>query len=151
MPAPGNLAPDFILTNQKLCDVSLADYAGKRKLLVIVPSVDAPICVASARRFNEKAGKLANTVALLISADLPFAQCRVCTTEQLHELEALSCFRSDFADLYGLKLIDGPLATLCARAVIIIDEQDRILYSELVTELGKEPDYDLALSVLQIP
>lgn len=149
LPAIGITAPDFTLVNEELHDIRLSDYVGKRKLLNIVPSLDTPICAASARKFNEKATHLPNTVVLLISADLPFAQCRFCTTEGLTHVIALSTFRSCFAEDYGVKIIDTLLMGLTARAIIIIDEYDKIVYSQLVPELAHEPDYETALTVLK--
>ncbi|NOT12077.1 MAG: thiol peroxidase [Methylococcaceae bacterium] len=148
LPSIGSHAPDFKLTNGKLEDVSLADFAGKRKILNIVPSLDTPVCAASARKFNEKAGQLDNTVVLVISADLPFAQCRFCELEGLHNVLPLSSFRSNFAETYGVKLIDSFLAGLTARAIVIIDENNQVQYTELVPELTNEPDYEKALSAL---
>jgi thiol peroxidase len=148
LPPTGIKAPDFTLVSGKLADVTLATYAGKRKILNIVPSLDTPVCAASTRKFNEKAGKLDNTVVLVISADLPFAQCRFCETEGLKNVMPLSCFRSSFAVDYGVKLTDTILAGLTARAVIIIDEHDMVIYSELVQELTHEPDYESALAAL---
>lgn len=148
LPVIGTLAPDFKLVNGKLKEVSLAAYAGKRKVLNIVPSLDTPTCAASARMFNQKAAGLANTVVLLVSADLPFAQCRFCTAEGLKNVHPLSTFRSSFADDYGVRLTDSLLSGLAARAVVVIDAQDRVIYTELVNELANEPDYDSVLRVL---
>ncbi len=148
LPVVGASAPDFLLTNAKLADVSLATYAGKRKVLNILPSLDTPTCATSTRVFNEKAGHLYNTVVLVISADLPFAQCRFCEVEGLKDVIPLSTFRSDFAAVYGVKLVDTFLAGLTARAVIIIDEHDKVIYTQLVDELANEPDYESALAVL---
>jgi thioredoxin-dependent peroxiredoxin len=148
LPPIGSKAPDFTLVSGKLADVTLATYAGKRKVLNIVPSLDTPVCAASTRKFNEKAGKLDNTVVLVISADLPFAQCRFCETEGLKNVIPLSSFRSSFAVDYGVKLTDTILAGLTARAVIIIDENDEIIYTQLVQELTQEPDYESALASL---
>lgn len=148
LPKVGDKAPDFILVSGKLKNVSLADYSGKRKVLNIVPSLDTPTCAMSTRKFNEKASKLANTVVLVISADLPFAQCRFCETEGLKDVIPLSTFRSSFAEDYGLKLTDTILAGLTARAIIVIDENDKVVYTQLVEELANEPDYDSALAVL---
>ncbi|MGZ8924196.1 MAG: thiol peroxidase [Methylosarcina sp.] len=148
LPSIGSKAPDFKLVSGKLADVTLATYAGKRKVLNIVPSLDTPVCAASTRKFNEKAGKLDNTVVLVISADLPFAQCRFCETEGLKNVIPLSTFRSGFADDYGVRLTDSILAGLTARAVVVIDEKDRIIYSQLVNELTHEPDYDSVLAAL---
>lgn len=148
LPKPGGKAPDFTLVSGKLADVTLATYSGKRKILNIVPSLDTPVCAASTRKFNEKAGKLDNTVVLVISADLPFAQCRFCETEGLKNVIPLSSFRSNFAVDYGVKLTDSILAGLTARAVVIIDENGKVMYSELVQELTDEPDYESALAAL---
>jgi len=148
LPQVGGHAPDFVLVNSKLKNVTLATFAGQRKVLNIVPSLDTPTCAASARRFNEKAAQLENTVVLLVSADLPFAQCRFCATEQLKDVVALSCFRSSFAEDYGVKLIDSILAGLTARAIVVIDGQDKVIYTQLVNELANEPDYEAVLAVL---
>ncbi|MDD2724650.1 MAG: thiol peroxidase [Methylovulum sp.] len=150
LPSIGSPAPDFKLVNGKLKDVGLAAYAGKRKLLNIVPSLDTPTCAASARLFNQKAASLANTVVLLVSADLPFAQCRFCTSEGLQHVIPLSTFRSSFADDYGVRLTDSILAGLTARAVVVIDAHDKVVYTELVAELANEPDYDSVLRVLAL-
>ena len=149
LPAVGSKAPDFSLVDGKLNDVSLATYAGKRKILNIVPSLDTPVCAASARAFNEKADRCHNAVLLMVSADLPFAQGRFCESEGLKEVFPLSTFRSNFADDYGVRLLDSMLAGLTARAVVIIDEQDHVIYTELVTEITHEPDYDAALEALK--
>ena len=148
LPAVGSKAPDFSLVNDKLVDVSLATYAGKKKVLNIVPSLDTPTCAISTRVFNEKASHWHNTVVLVISADLPFAQCRFCEVEGLKHVIPLSTFRSNFAEIYGVKLADSILAGLTARAVIIIDEQDNVVYTELVSELANEPNYESALATL---
>jgi Peroxiredoxin len=148
LPAVGSAAPDFLLTNAKLADVSLATYAGKRKVLNIVPSLDTPTCATSTRVFNEKASHLYNTVVLAVSADLPFAQCRFCEVEGLKDVIPVSTFRSDFAEVYGVKLVDTFLAGLTARAVVIIDEHDKVIYTELVHELAHEPNYESALAAL---
>jgi len=148
LPAVGSAAPDFLLTNGKLADVSLATYAGKRKVLNIVPSLDTPTCATSTRVFNEKATHLYNTVVLVVSADLPFAQCRFCEVEGLKDVIPVSTFRSDFADIYGVKLVDTFLAGLTARAIVIIDEHDKVIYTELVAELAHEPNYESALAAL---
>ncbi|MEI8207749.1 MAG: thiol peroxidase [Methylococcales bacterium] len=148
LPVVGSKAPDFSLVNSKLVDVNLASFAGKRKVLNIVPSLDTPTCATSTRIFNEKAAHLYNTVVLVISADLPFAQCRFCEVEGLKHVIALSTFRSDFADVYGVKLVNTFLAGLTARAIVIIDEHDTVSYTQLVEELAHEPDYESALAAL---
>lgn len=148
LPAVGSNAPDFKLTNRKMLDVNLSAYAGKRKVLNIVPSLDTPTCQASTRKFNEKAAHLHNTAVLVISADLPFAQARFCEIEGIKHVEALSTFRSGFAHDYGVELLDSILAGLTARAVLVIDENDRVIYTELVSEIADEPDYTTALAAL---
>jgi len=151
LPAVGGKAPDFKLVDGKLQEVSLTTYAGKKKILNIVPSLDTPVCAASARKFNEKAARLENTVVLMVSADLPFAQSRFCTTEGLKDVIPLSTFRSSFARDYGVDIVDSILAGLTTRAVVIIDENDNVIYTELVGEVTEEPDYDSALAVLKAP
>ncbi|MGZ8136259.1 MAG: thiol peroxidase [Methylococcaceae bacterium] len=146
LPAIGGKAPDFTLVSGQLTDVTLATYAGKKKILNIVPSLDTPTCAASTLRFNEKAAHLHNTVVLVISADLPFAQCRFCNNEGLKHVITLSTFRSSFAEDYGVKLVDSILAGLTARAIVVIDENDQVIYTELVSELAHEPDYESALA-----
>jgi thiol peroxidase len=148
LPTIGSKAPDFTLVNGKLADVTLATYAGKKKVLNIVPSLDTPTCAMSTRKFNEKTSKLDNTVVLVVSADLPFAQCRFCETEGLTDVIPLSTFRSSFSGDYGVTLTDTILAGLTARAIIIIGEDDKVIYTQLVDELANEPDYDSALAAL---
>lgn len=148
-PKVGDNAPPFTLTNQGLEEVKLDAWAGKRKILNIVPSIDTGVCAASARKFNEKASSLDNTVVLIISADLPFAAGRFCGAEGLKDVATLSTFRNySFQQDYGVALQDGPLAGLCARAVVVLDENDKVLHSELVNEIKNEPDYGAALKVL---
>ncbi len=148
LPVIGSKAPDFSLVNSKLMDVNLASFAGKRKVLNIVPSLDTPTCATSTRIFNEKASHLYNTVVLVVSADLPFAQCRFCEVEGLKHVLALSTFRSDFAEVYGVRLVNTFLAGLTARAIVVIDEHDTVIYTQLVDELANEPDYEGALAAL---
>ncbi len=148
LPSLGSKAPDFNLVNNKLQDVTLASYAGKKKILNILPSLDTPTCAASTRKFNQKAASLDNTVVLVISADLPFAQSRFCEIEGIKHVVPLSTFRSRFAYDYGVMLTDSILAGLTARSVIIIDEHDNVIYSELVTEIAHEPNYEKALAAL---
>ena len=146
LPAVGAKAPDFKLTGGDLKDVTLADYRGKRKVLNIVPSLDTSVCATSTRKFNERAGKLANTVVLVVSADLPFASKRFCTTEGLQNVVPLSLMRDkNFAKDYGILIQDGPLQGICARAVVVLDENDKVVHRQLVPEIGQEPDYDAAL------
>jgi thiol peroxidase len=148
LPQIGAKAPDLRgLVNGELKDVTLASYAGKRKILNIVPSLDTPTCATSTRKFNEKAGALPNTVVLVVSSDLPFAAKRFCTTEGLQNVVPLSLMRSrEFGKDYGVLLTDGPLAGITARAVVVLDEQDRVVHRELVPEIAQEPNYDAALT-----
>lgn len=149
LPAKGSNAPDFKLVKGDLSEVSLAHYAGKRKILNIFPSVDTGTCAMSVRKFNEQGAKLSDTAVLNISADLPFAQARFCGAEGIKNAEALSSFRSSFATDYGLKLTDGPLAGLCSRAVVILDKDNKVLYTEQVGEIAQEPNYEAALAALR--
>lgn len=151
LPASGQAAPDFTLANASRTLVSLADFAGKRKLLNIFPSIDTPTCAASVRAFNQRASALGNTVVLCISADLPFAQSRFCGAEGLTNVVTLSTFRdtAKFARDYGVQILDGSLAGLTARAVVVLDENDKVLHSELVGEIANEPDYEAALAALK--
>jgi thioredoxin-dependent peroxiredoxin len=148
LPAVGVRAPELRgLVNAELQNVSLASYQGKRKILNIVPSLDTSVCATSTRKFNERAGGLANTVVLVVSSDLPFAAKRFCTTEGLAKVVTLSLMRSrDFAKDYGVLLTDGPLAGITARAVIVLDADNKVVYRQLVPEIGQEPDYDAALA-----
>jgi thiol peroxidase len=149
-PAVGSKAPDFKLVDGDLKDQTLASYQGKKKVLNIVPSLDTPTCATSTRKFNEKASALPNTTVLVISSDLPFAQKRFCTTEGLKNVVPLSLMRSrDFAKSYGVLITDGPLAGICARAVVVIDENDKVIHRQLVPEIAQEPDYDAALGALK--
>jgi thiol peroxidase len=149
LPAVGSPAPDFKLVDKDLADKSLADFAGKTKLLNIVPSLDTPVCATSTKRFNEAMAGKENAVALVISADLPFAMGRFCGAEGIENVVALSMMRSrNFAKNYGVLIEDGPLAGITARAVVVIDADDRVLYTQLVPEITQEPDYDTALAHL---
>jgi len=146
LPAVGAKAPAFKLTTGELKDVGLEEYKGKKKILNIVPSLDTPTCATSTRRFNQEAGALANTVVLVVSADLPFAAKRFCATEGLQNVVPLTMMRDkEFAKAYGVLLQDGPLAGLTARAVVVIDENDKVIYNQLVGEIANEPDYAAAL------
>jgi thiol peroxidase len=140
-------APDFRLTKTDLSDVSLADYGGKKIILNIFPSIDTPVCASSTRRFNEEASGMENTVVLCVSADLPFALDRFCGAEGLNNVIPLSVFRSpDFGKYYGVTIANGPLAGLLSRAVILIDSEGNITYTEQVPEIADEPDYTSALT-----
>ena len=150
LPAVGDTAPELRLAASDLRDTTLADFSGRRKILNIVPSLDTPVCATSARFFNDRASRMNNTVVLVISADLPFAQGRFCATEGLKNVVTLSMMRSkDFARDYGVLLIDGPLAGIAARAVVVLDENDKVLHSQLVDEITKEPDYEAAIAALR--
>ncbi len=149
-PAVGQTAPAFTLVDKDLKDISLKDFAGKRKVLNIVPSLDTAVCATSTRKFNEAASKLDNTVVLVISADLPFAMNRFCVAEGLNNVTTLSLMRGrDFMRNYGVKIADSALAGLTARAVLVLDEHDRLLHAELVDDITHEPNYDAALAVLK--
>ena len=146
-PKVGEAAPAFSLVNGKLEDVTLASFAGKKKILNIVPSLDTPVCATSTRKFNEEAGTLPNTVVLVISADLPFAAGRFCETEGLKNVVTLSTMRGrEFMKSYGVEIVDGPLAGITARAVVVIDAGDKVAYTELVPEIKQEPNYAAALA-----
>lgn len=148
-PQQGDVVADFTLVNSDLEDVSLSDFDGKRKVLNIFPSIDTGVCATSVRVFNEKATSLDNTVVLCISADLPFAQARFCGAEGIENAKVLSTFRSrDTHEALGVNIVSGPLAGLASRAVIVLDENNKVLHSQLVPEIKQEPDYDAALAVL---
>ncbi|PLY14420.1 MAG: thiol peroxidase [Sedimenticola sp.] len=149
LPAVGSSAPDFSLVNGELADVSLANYAGKKKLLNIVPSLDTPVCATSTQKFNAAIADKADAVALVISADLPFAQGRFCGAEGIENVISLSMMRNrNFAKDYGVLITDGPLAGLTGRAVVVLDADNKVVYTQLVPEIAQEPDYDAALAAL---
>lgn len=149
-PAAGQQAPAFSLVGKDLADVTLASFAGKRKVLNIFPSIDTPTCATSVRKFNQRASDLPNTVVLCISADLPFAQSRFCGAEGLANVVTLSTMRGRaFLDDYGVAIASGPLVGVAARAVVVLDEKDRVLHAELVPEIKNEPNYDAALAALK--
>ena len=150
LPAVGKKAPEFGAVKRDLSVAHLSDFAGKRVVLNIFPSLDTPVCAASVRRFNKEAGSLDNTVVLCISKDLPFAQSRFCTTEGLEGVVALSTFNDNsFDEGYGLLLAEGGLKGLYARTVIVLDEKGKIIYEELVSELKTEPNYEAAINSLK--
>ena len=149
LPAVGSDAPAVALVDGQLNTVSLANYSGRKKLLNIVPSLDTPTCATSTKKFNEHASSHADTVILVISADLPFAMGRFCGAEGSENVVPLSMMRSrNFAMDYGVLMTDGPLAGITARAVVVLDENDRVVYTELVPEIADEPNYDAALAAL---
>lgn len=147
LPAPGTDAPDFILTKGDLSNVSLADFAGKTKVISIVPSLDTPVCQTSTKRFNSEAASLENTVVLCVSRDLPFAMARFCEAEGIENCIPLSEMRNhEFGASYGIDITDGPLAGILARGIVVLDGDNKVLHSELVPEIAQEPDYDAALA-----
>ena len=149
LPKIGDTAEGFRLVNDQLKDVSLHDFAGKKKVLNIFPSIDTPTCATSVRKFNERASKLHDAVVLCISTDLPFAQKRFCGAEGLSNVISLSLMRGrNFAKDYGVMIETGPLAGLTARAVVVLDAANRVLHVELVKEIADEPDYEAALKAL---
>lgn len=147
LPAVGTKAPDFRLTTGELSDVTLASYAGKVRILNIVPSLDTGVCAASAKRFEKETGALKDTVILTVSADLPFAMGRFCQAEGITHVVPLSMMRDrSFAKDYGVEITDGPLAGISARAVVVVDKTGKVTYTELVPEIAQEPDYTKALA-----
>ena len=146
-PKVGSKANDFVLVKGDLSDLKLSDYKGKNVILNIFPSIDTGVCATSVRKFNKEAANLKNTVVLAVSADLPFASGRFCTTEGIENVIPASVFRNaDFAKEYGLLMVDGPLKGLLARCVIIVNPEGNISYTELVPEIGQEPDYQTAIN-----
>mgnify|MGYP006077766329 CR=1 FL=1 len=148
LPKVGAMAPDFKLTKLDLSDANLSSFTGKKKLLNIFPSIDTGTCAMSVRHFNKDAASAKNTVVINISADLPFAQKRFCGAEGITNAETLSSFRSTFAKDYGLQIQDGPMAGLCSRAVVVLDENNKVLYTEQVADIVNEPNYEAALKSL---
>lgn len=149
LPAVGSKAPDFKLVKQDLSETSLGDYKGKRVVLNIFPSLDTATCAASVRAFNKSAAELDNTIVLCISADLPFAAGRFCVAEGIDNVITASNFRDrDFGKSYGVDFETGPLVGLLARSVVVVDENGKVVYTELVSETVNEPDYEAALAVL---
>ncbi len=149
LPEVGSTAPDFTLAGPDLSEISLSQFAGKRVVLNIFPSLDTEVCARSVRRFNEEASKLADTVVVCVSMDLPFAMGRFCTANGIKDVLVGSAFRSPaFGQKYGVELVDGPLKGLLTRAVIIVDENGKVVFRDLVEDITNEPDYDAALKVL---
>ena len=149
LPVAGAKAPDFKLTSGTLADVSLKDFAGKRKVMNIYPSIDTPTCATSTRKFNEAAGNLPNTVVLCVSGDLPFAAKRFCELEGLKNVAHLSTFRHpEFLKEWGVGFAEGPMVGLTVRAVVVLDESDKVIHAEMVPEIAQEPNYDAALKSL---
>jgi thiol peroxidase len=149
LPAVGEQASDFLLTKTDLSDVSLKDFTGKKVVLNIFPSVDTPVCSTAVRKFNGEINSFANSVVLCISRDLPFALERFCGAEGLANVIPLSELRSlDFGESYGVRIIDGPLAGLLARAIVVLDETGKVVYTQLVPEIVQEPDYQSVFDIL---
>lgn len=146
LPDVGVRAKDFNLVASDLSEKKLSDYAGKKVILNIFPSIDTGVCAASARQFNEKASSLDNTVVVNVSRDLPFALNRYCAAEGLNDVENLSDFRGSFGEDYGVTLQDSPLHGLLSRAVVVVDETGKVIYTEQVPEIGQEPNYEAALA-----
>ena len=147
LPKVGEEAPDFTLVKSDLSEAKLSDFRGKYVVLNIFPSLDTGVCAASVRRFNKEAAGMKNTVVLCISADLPFAAERFCSTEGIENVITLSTFRnSSFGEQYGLTIVDGPMKGLLARAVIVVNPEGKIVYEELVPEIAQEPDFNSAIN-----
>ncbi|MBI2438019.1 MAG: thiol peroxidase [Lentisphaerae bacterium] len=147
LPARGTIAPAFKLTGANLDDITLATFGQKKKIINIVPSLDTPVCAASARKFSEAVASLSDTVLINISADLPFAQGRFCESQGLKNIVTLSTLRSpSFGKAYGVQIKDGPLAGLMSRAVLVLDGNNRIAYAQQAPEIAQEPDYAAALA-----
>lgn len=147
LPALGSKAPAFELVGLDLSQVTLASFSGK-KVLNVFPSLDTPVCAMSVRAFNEQAASLEGVTVLNISADLPFAHKRFCGAEGIEDAVNLSSFRSGFARDFGLEIVDGPMSGLCSRAVLILDEDNKVVYTQQVPEIVDEPDYAAALAAL---
>jgi thiol peroxidase len=150
LPNVGSKAPAFLLTTKELEDVGLGNFQGKKKLLNIVPSLDTPTCAISTKKFNDYAKEHPETMILVVSADLPFAQSRFCSDESLENVVTLSLMHTPrFTADYGVAIVDGPLKGLAARAIVVMDENDTVRYTELVPEIGDEPNYELAMAALE--
>ncbi|MFA6173563.1 MAG: thiol peroxidase [Kiritimatiellales bacterium] len=149
LPVKGSAAPDFTLVKQDLSETVLADYKGKRLVLNIFPSIDTGVCAMSVRKFNEKAAALTNTAVLCVSMDLPFAQSRFCGAEGIKNVVTASAFRSAFGEHYGVTIAEGPLTGLLSRAMVVINESGKVIYTEQVPEIAQEPNYDAALAALK--
>lgn len=149
LPAVGSTAPDFTLTGNDLKDVQLNQFAGKNVVLNIFPSVDTRVCAMSVREFNKRAATLSDTVVLCISKDLPFAMRRFCGAEGIDKVITLSDFRNEeFTKSYGVKMVDGSMQGLMARAIVVLDKNGKVKYNELVPVIGQEPNYDAALKAI---
>jgi len=150
LPKVGEQAPDFVLTKTDLTDISLKDVAGKKVVMNIFPSIDTPVCATSVRRFNAEIDKYNNAIILCISVDLPFAHARFCGAEGLNNVISVSELRNrDFGKHYGVRIVDGPLAGLLARSIVVLDEKGKVIYTQLVADIAEEPDYEKALNALR--
>ena len=149
LPAVGSSAPEFTVVDADLNELSLKDFAGKRLVLNIFPSIDTGVCAQSVREFNKLSEKFDDVVVLCVSKDLPFASARFCAAEGLDRVDTGSAFRSSFGEDYGVTMVDGGLAGLLARAVVIVDADGKVIYTEQVPEIKQEPNYDAALAALQ--
>ncbi len=149
LPKTGSHAPDFKLVDADLADKALGDFKGKRKLLSFVPSLDTAVCSLSTKKFNESIKSHPEVTAIVVSSDLPFAQKRMCSAEHVNNITTLSMMRNkDCAKDFGILIQDGPLAGLCARAIVVLDADNKVVYTELVPEITQEPNYDKALAAL---
>jgi thiol peroxidase len=148
LPAPGSTAPDFLLVGTDLSEKTLADFKGKKKILTINPSYDTPVCQAAARTFNQRAASLDKVVVLVISSDLPFAQKRFCVAEGLEGVVPLSTFRGSFLADYGVEMVSGAMKGLAARAIVALDENNKVVHTELVSDITREPNYDAAIAAV---
>lgn len=148
LPATGSAAPDFVLVGIDLSEKTLADFEGKKKILTINPSYDTPVCQTAARTFNQRAATLDGVVVLVISPDLPFAQKRFCVAEGLDGVVPLSTFRGSFLRDYGVEMVDGAMKGLAARAIVVLDENDKVVHTELVSDIVQEPNYDAAIAAV---
>jgi thiol peroxidase len=149
LPANGSAAPDFLLIGIDLSEKTLGSFEGKKKIFTINPSYDTPVCQATARAFNQRAAGLDDVVVLVVSPDLPFAQQRFCIAEGLESVVPLSTFRGSFLEDYGVKMVDGPMRDLAARAIVVVDEHDKVVHTELVADIVQEPDYDAAIAAVR--
>ena len=149
LPEVGTAAPAVELVGSDLSAITNDDFAGRRVVLNIFPSIDTGVCAASVRRFNQLAANLDNTTVVCASADLPFALGRFCAAEGIENVVVGSSFRSNFGDDYGVTMTDGPLQGLLARSVVVLDTEGKVIYTQLVPEIGTEPDYDAALTSLE--
>jgi len=148
LPAPGSTAPDFLLIGTDLSEKTLADFKGKKKILTINPSYDTAVCQATARTFNQRATSLDGVIVLVISSDLPFAQKRFCVAEGLEGVVPLSTFRGSFLEDYGVEMVSGAMKGLAARAIVVLDENNKVVHTELVSDITREPNYDAAIAAV---